>query len=48
MKTDEDVMCEPEIALVRAISDKNTLQNTGWYRPNQLAFGHNVNTPTIL
>ncbi|XP_057305251.1 uncharacterized protein LOC130642182 [Hydractinia symbiolongicarpus] len=47
-KTIEDTKCEPDVALAWALSAKNSLQNHGGYSPNQLVFGHNVNTPTIL
>ena len=48
MKTMEDVTCEAEVALAWAISAKNALQNRGGYSPNQLVFGHNTNTPSVL
>ena len=47
-KTLEDVSCEPEVALAWALSAKNALQNSGGFTPNQLVFGHNVNTPSII
>ena len=47
-KTLLDVKCEPQIALASAVSAKNALQNHGGFSPNQLVFGHNVNTPCIL
>ena len=47
-KTLLDVKCEPQIALAWAVSAKNALQNHGGFSPNQLAFGHNINTPCIL
>ena len=43
-----DVKCEPQIALPWAVSAKNALQNHGGFSPNQLVFGHNINTPCIL
>ena len=47
-KTLLDVGCEPEVALAWATSAKNALQNYCRYSPNQLVFGFNVNTPTVL
>ena len=47
-KTLLDVKCDPQIALVWAVSAKNALQNHGRFSPNQLVFGHNINTPCIL
>ena len=47
-KTITDVKCEQDIALAWAVSAKNALQNRGGFSPNQLVFGRNVNTPTIL
>ena len=47
-KTLLDVKCEPQIALAWAVSAKNALQNHSGFSPNQLVFGHSVNTPCIL
>ena len=40
--------CEPDVALAWALSAKNGLQNSGDFNSNQLVFGHNVNTPSVL
>ena len=47
-KTIEDVKCAPEVALAWAVSAKNALQNNGGFSPNQLVFGRNINTPSVL
>ena len=47
-KTMEDVGCEASLALAWSISAKNALQNQGGYSPNQLVFGRNTNTPSVL
>ena len=47
-KTLEEVSCEPEVALAWALSAKNSLQNHCGFTQNQLVFGHNVNTPSLL
>ena len=44
-KTLEDEKCEPEIALARAGSAKNALQNQLGHCPNGLVFGFNINAP---
>ena len=44
----EDTKCEPELALAWAVSAKNALQNKSGFSPNQLAFGYNINLPTVL
>ena len=48
MKTIDDTGCSPDLALVWAVSAKNTLQNAGGYSPNQLVFGTNTNVPSVL
>ena len=47
-KTFEDVRCAPDVALAWAVSAKNALQNHGGFSPNQLVFGRNINTPSVL
>ena len=47
-KTLADVNCEPEMALSWAVSAKNALANHHGFCPNQLAFGWNVNLPTVM
>ena len=47
-KTIEDVKCAPDVALAWAVSAKNALQNHGGFSPNQLVFGRNINTPSVL
>lgn len=47
-KTIDDEKCEPEIALAWAICAKNALLNYSGHSPNELVFGFNVNTPSIL
>ena len=46
-KTIADVKCDPKIALVWAVSAKNTLLNNS-FSPNQLVFGVNPNFLSIL
>ena len=48
VKTQKDEGCDSETALSWAISAKNSLQKHGGFSPNQLAFGHNINMPTVL
>ena len=48
LKTIEDVKCAPDVALAWAVSAKNALQNHGGFSPNQLVFGRNINTPSVL
>ena len=47
-KTLENKKCEPEIALAWAVSAKNALQNHSGHSPNELVFGFNINTPSVL
>lgn len=47
-KTVEEEKCEPEVALAWAISAKNALHNNSGYSPNEIVFGFNVNTPSVL
>ena len=47
-KTIEDAKCSPDVALAWAVSAKNALQNHGGFSPNQLVFGRNVNSPSVL
>ena len=47
-KTIEEEKCDPEIALAWAISAKNALHNNSGYSPNELIFGYNVNSPSVL
>ena len=44
----DDVGSEPEVALARALSSKNALQNKGGYSHNQFVIGCNVNLPNAL
>ena len=48
VKTLEDVRCDPDVALAWAVCAKNALQNNGGFSPNQLVFGRNINTPSVL
>ena len=48
VKTQKDVGCDPETARAWAVNAKNSVQNHAGFSPNQLAFGHNVNMPTVL
>ena len=47
-KTIEEEKCDPEIALAWAISAKNALHNNSGYSPNELIFGYNVNSLSVL
>ena len=47
-KTLEYEKCETEIALAWAISAKNGLQNHLEHSSNELVFGFNINTPSVL
>ena len=47
-KTWKDSKCSKEVALVWAVSAKNSLQNHNGFCPNQLVFGRNVNMPSVL
>ena len=47
-KTLEDEKCELEITLAWAVSAKNALQNHSGHSPNELVFGFNINTPSVL
>ncbi|GAB1599998.1 hypothetical protein Ahia01_000277300 [Argonauta hians] len=47
-KTLQDEKCELEIALAWAVSAKNALQNHSGHSPNELVFGSNINTPSVL
>ena len=47
-KTMIDENCTAEIALAYATAAKNSLSNQGGYSPNQLVFGFNPNTPSVL
>lgn len=42
------VKCKPEVALLLAVSAKTLLKNFGGIAPNQLVFGHNPNSPSVL
>ena len=44
----EDEKNEPEIALVWVISAKNALQNHSVHSLNDLVFGFNINTSSVL
>ena len=44
----EDEKYEPEITLAWAVSAKNALQNYSGQSPNELVFGSNINTPSVL
>ena len=48
VKTMEDVKCGPDVALAWAVCAKNALQNNGGFSPQQLVFGYNTNTPSVL
>ena len=48
MKMLENEKCEPEIALVWAVSAKNALRNDSGHNPNGLVLGFNINTPSVL
>ena len=47
-RTLEDEKCEPEIALVWAVSAKNALQNNLGHSLNESVFGFNINTLSVL
>ena len=47
-KTIEEEKGDPEIALAWAISAKNALHNNSGCSPNELIFGYNVNSPSVL
>ena len=47
-KTLKDEKCELEIALAWAIRAKNACQNHVGHSPNELVFGFNINTPSVL
>ena len=47
-KTIEDEKCAPEIALSWSVSAKNALSNNSGHSPNEMVFGFNINTPTVL
>ena len=48
VKTLEDVQCSLDIAVSWAVSAKNTLANVHGFSANQLVFGSNPNTPSVL
>ena len=48
IKVIEDVKCSPDIALAWAVSAKNALGSHGGFNANQLVFGRNTNTPSVL
>ena len=48
IKVIEDVKCSPDIALAWAVSAKNALGSHGGFSANQLVFGRNTNTPSVL
>ena len=47
-KTLEDEKCETEIPLARAVSAKNALHNHLDNGPNELVFGFDINTQSVL
>ena len=44
----EDVKYSPDIVLAWAVSAKNALGSHGGFSANQLVFGRNTNTPSVL
>ena len=48
MEKIEGEKCEQEIALIRAVSAKNSLQNHLRHSPNELVFDFNISTPSVL
>ena len=48
VKTMEDINCSIEISLGWSVSAKNSLSNVRGYSANQLVFGYNPNTPSVL
>ena len=47
-KVMDDNSCTLEVAICWAISAKNALHNSFGFSPNQLVFGKNPNTPSVL
>ena len=47
-KTLKDEKYEPETALTCAVNANNALQNHSGHSPNELIFGFNMNTPSVL
>ena len=48
IKVIDDVQCSPDIALAWAVSAKNALGSHDGFSSNQLVFGRNTNTPSVL
>ena len=47
-KTLEYAKCEPEITMAWAVRAKNTLQNYSGHSVNEIVFGSNMNTLSVL
>ena len=47
-KTMADTNCSLKVAVAWSVSAKNALKNVHGFSPNQLVFGRNPNTPTVI
>ena len=48
LKPIKDIKCAPDVALAQTLSTINVLQNHVDFSPNQLVFGCNIYTPSVM